>query len=464
MTTGTTSTALADAAATADRSLARLEAVLGRIGDGDLHLAHRNGGWTPAQLVSHISLSTLVWLGDMERLRQDPGLGFFFQEEIGHDAVGLPPPTAERPAAEWRAPAGPGQLPAGHRPGRPGAHGPEDPDLGTMTVTEWVPLIVGHLTGHVDQAFEVLADGALPEGLGCRRPSSPGCTRSRTVPTRPPVPAGWWCGSSRHRCAAPTPTSTRRIDTPFPASPGTTSPGGWTASARGGRRRWSARRWRSSRRCPAGSAPTAQRAAGRLPAQAADGPLVGRLHGREGRGPASQPVPRPKGVEAWQASLLEPLAVGLNTVDRLRLVLGEIVLVLGQGPIGLALTRLCALSGAGRLIVTDAREAPFAVSRPYGATDCVNVAETDVRQAVADLTGGVGADVVIETSGFRVVGGGARRRPQGEQDRPHRLGQRPAAAAGDPDHGQDADGVRGRRQRRPRAVRARPRAGPVNRW
>jgi threonine dehydrogenase-like Zn-dependent dehydrogenase len=111
-------------------------------------------------------------------------------------------------------------------------------------------------------------------------------------------------------------------------------------------------------------------------------------------------VSRPEGVEAWQASLLEPLAVGLNTVDRLRLALGETVLVLGQGPIGLALTRLCALSGAGRLIVTDAREAPFAVSRRYGASDCLNVAETDVKQAVADLTGGLGADVVIETSGF----------------------------------------------------------------
>jgi 2-desacetyl-2-hydroxyethyl bacteriochlorophyllide A dehydrogenase len=112
-------------------------------------------------------------------------------------------------------------------------------------------------------------------------------------------------------------------------------------------------------------------------------------------------VPRPDGVEAWQASLLEPLAVGLNTVDRLRITLGETVLVLGQGPIGLALTRLCALSGAGRLIVTDARDAPFAVSKAYGATDCVNVAETDVKQAVADLTdGGLGADVVIETSGF----------------------------------------------------------------
>ena len=111
-------------------------------------------------------------------------------------------------------------------------------------------------------------------------------------------------------------------------------------------------------------------------------------------------VPRPDGVEAWQASLLEPLAVGLNTVDRLRIVLGETVVVLGQGPIGLALTRLCALSGAGRLIVTDARDAPFAVSRAYGASDCLNVRETDPKEAIADLTDGLGADIVIETSGF----------------------------------------------------------------
>jgi 2-desacetyl-2-hydroxyethyl bacteriochlorophyllide A dehydrogenase len=111
-------------------------------------------------------------------------------------------------------------------------------------------------------------------------------------------------------------------------------------------------------------------------------------------------VPRPEGVEAWQASLLEPLAVGLNTVDRLGIKVGDTVAVLGQGPIGLALTRLCALQGAGRLIVTDAREAPFAVSRAYGATDCLDVTKTDAVAEIADMTGGAGADVVIETSGF----------------------------------------------------------------
>lgn len=40
------------------------------------------------------------------------------------------------------------------------------------------------------------------------------------------------------------------------------------------------------------------------------------------------------------------------------------------------------------------------MSRAYGATDCIDVTATDVVSAVADLTGGLGADVVIETSGF----------------------------------------------------------------
>lgn len=112
-------------------------------------------------------------------------------------------------------------------------------------------------------------------------------------------------------------------------------------------------------------------------------------------------IPRPDGVEAWQASLLEPIAVGLNTLDRLNILLGETVVVLGQGPIGLAITRLAALSGAGQLIVTDARDAPFTVSQAYGATHCVNVTRDDPKQVIADLTDrGAGADVVIETSGF----------------------------------------------------------------
>jgi hypothetical protein len=43
--------AIADSLTDADAALARLDAALARIGDGDLHRAHRDGGWTVAQCV-----------------------------------------------------------------------------------------------------------------------------------------------------------------------------------------------------------------------------------------------------------------------------------------------------------------------------------------------------------------------------------------------------------------------------
>ena len=115
--------------------------------------------------------------------------------------------------------------------------------------------------------------------------------------------------------------------------------------------------------------------------------------------PAVNLVPVPEGVPPWGAALLEPFAVGLNCVDRLRVALGDTVLVLGQGPIGLAVARLVAASGAGQLVVTDVREEVFPVSRAYGATTCLDSRDETLVQQVLDLTDGRGADVVVETSG-----------------------------------------------------------------
>ncbi|KQT94363.1 hypothetical protein ASG49_05640 [Marmoricola sp. Leaf446] len=192
-----------------------------------------------------------------------------------------------------------------------------------------------------------------------------------------------------------------RIDTPFPRVPGHDFAGRVDSVGEGVDESWVGRAVAVKPSLPCGQCPECisdkpfDCKKKKLIGLWSDGCLTERI-----AVPVVNLIPRPDGVEAWQASLLEPLAVGLNTVDRLRIVLGESVVVLGQGPIGLALTRLCALSGAGKLIVTDAREAPFAVSRPYGATDCIDVTQTDATQAILDLTDGVGADIVIETSGF----------------------------------------------------------------
>jgi hypothetical protein len=159
-TTGT------DPIADIDAGLARLEDAVGRIGDGDLHRAHFGGGWTVAQVISHINVCTLVWLGDLARLGHDPDLRFFFREEIGHDLVGYPPPLVEiavRQLASTRRTLTTAVAPASEAVADRTV---EIPDLGTMTVREWASIIRMHTLGHVDQAFEIMRNREFaPEGF-----------------------------------------------------------------------------------------------------------------------------------------------------------------------------------------------------------------------------------------------------------------------------------------------------------
>jgi uncharacterized damage-inducible protein DinB len=156
---------LSDHVHQADAALARLQGVVERLSDGDLHLAHRDGGWTVAQCISHINVCNIMWLGDLQRLAADPELRFFHREEIGHDLTGYPPPTVERAVS---------QLASTRRSLTTAVPATDEallgrtveiPDLGTMTVAEWTPIITGHLAHHVEQALDVLRDrDAMPEG------------------------------------------------------------------------------------------------------------------------------------------------------------------------------------------------------------------------------------------------------------------------------------------------------------
>ena len=152
------------AAAEAEEALARLDDVLAGLGDGDLHLASPDGGWTSAQLVSHICLAAVLWVGDVARLQADPGLRFFFREEIGHDVLGYPPPTAAVARAQVASTRRTLATCLAATPEEVLGRTVEVPDLGTRTVAQWSPLVVGHLTGHVDQVLQVLRSrGALTE-------------------------------------------------------------------------------------------------------------------------------------------------------------------------------------------------------------------------------------------------------------------------------------------------------------
>ncbi|MFB8248940.1 zinc-dependent alcohol dehydrogenase family protein [Streptomyces sp. NPDC055952] len=77
---------------------------------------------------------------------------------------------------------------------------------------------------------------------------------------------------------------------------------------------------------------------------------------------------------------------------------GDTVAVVGAGPIGLAAIITARLYSPERIIAVDLADARLEAARRFGA-DAVAPVRDEPEQLVADLTGGIGADVVIEAVG-----------------------------------------------------------------
>ncbi|MGI5517204.1 S-(hydroxymethyl)mycothiol dehydrogenase [Streptomyces sp. CA-106131] len=78
---------------------------------------------------------------------------------------------------------------------------------------------------------------------------------------------------------------------------------------------------------------------------------------------------------------------------------GDSVAVIGCGGVGGAAIAGSYLAGASKIIAVDIDDRKLATARKLGATHTVNSKETDPVEAVRELTGGFGADVVIEAVG-----------------------------------------------------------------
>jgi threonine dehydrogenase-like Zn-dependent dehydrogenase len=103
-------------------------------------------------------------------------------------------------------------------------------------------------------------------------------------------------------------------------------------------------------------------------------------------GARCEPLPEPLGL--GEAGLVEPLACVLHAVDRLGPVLGQDVLVLGAGPIGLLASALLAMSG-GRVDLVDRTAGRLAAGDRFGARrTSTSVRELDATwDVVVDATG-----------------------------------------------------------------------------
>jgi L-iditol 2-dehydrogenase len=106
----------------------------------------------------------------------------------------------------------------------------------------------------------------------------------------------------------------------------------------------------------------------------------------------------PDGVSFEQACFVEPVNTCLKGIETLRLLAGESVLVIGQGPIGIILSTLAKRSGA-RVITSDLYPERLTISRTFGLDNGIDASRADVAQAVREQTEGRGADAAIVAVG-----------------------------------------------------------------
>jgi 2-desacetyl-2-hydroxyethyl bacteriochlorophyllide A dehydrogenase len=81
------------------------------------------------------------------------------------------------------------------------------------------------------------------------------------------------------------------------------------------------------------------------------------------------------------------------------LVAGESVVVIGPGPIGLLAVAVAKALGASPVILTGTRNKRLVIGQELGADRVVNIKDEDAVEVVKQLTGGIGADYVIECAG-----------------------------------------------------------------
>jgi threonine dehydrogenase-like Zn-dependent dehydrogenase len=111
----------------------------------------------------------------------------------------------------------------------------------------------------------------------------------------------------------------------------------------------------------------------------------------------------PAGDGPLDEALAEPLACAVNAVELADVSLGDDVVVIGAGFMGLLVQRLVALRGVRHLVVADPRQQALARATSAGATRVVDPSTESLPDAVRALTDGRGADVTFECTGAQAA-------------------------------------------------------------
>ena len=101
-------------------------------------------------------------------------------------------------------------------------------------------------------------------------------------------------------------------------------------------------------------------------------------------------------------ALVEPLSVAWHSIDVSPFKKGDAVLVLGGGPIGLAVIQCLRARGAEKIIASEAAPGRREFAKRLGAHYTLDPTSDDVVARVREICGGVGADVAFDAAGVQV--------------------------------------------------------------
>lgn len=103
-------------------------------------------------------------------------------------------------------------------------------------------------------------------------------------------------------------------------------------------------------------------------------------------------------ISPRDCALIEPMSVGFHAVARGAVTDNEVVMVIGCGMIGIGAIVRASLRGA-TVVAVDLDDEKLALAQRIGAMHVINSKTENVHERMLEITGGLGADVVIEAVG-----------------------------------------------------------------
>ena len=111
----------------------------------------------------------------------------------------------------------------------------------------------------------------------------------------------------------------------------------------------------------------------------------------------------PDNVSFDYGTLLDPLGNAIHLINRAGVKLGDTVVIIGAGTIGLLAVQTARLAGASNVIVLDVAEGKLKLAKEVGADFVLDSRAPDIVTQIKALTNEQGADVVVEAVGIGIT-------------------------------------------------------------